>query len=505
MGGRIQSVIIDDPSQGHSSMPMLVRPSLLLLVTIAVAMAAEYHLAITGDDAHDGRSPASAWRSLSRIPVADLRPGDRVVLRSGDRFTGMLALTHGGNQQQPVTVTRSGAEPAVIVAEPGKDALVISASHVVVSGLQVIGPGTAAGGHADGVRMSATVEHQRLAGIVLRDLRITGFPAYGIQVAADAAGAGCDDLLVENCEATANGEAGMGSWGPCTPGSWAHRRITVRGCRFFDNRGLPEKKDNHSGNGIILGDVQDALIEHCSAWGNGADCHFSGGGPVGIWLCEAEKSVIRNCLSLHNHTGAPSVDGGGFDLDGGCSNCRIEGCLSWRNDGAGYLVCQYQGARAFRDNEILNCWSVGDGRAHGYAALHLWCDPAGSVRNTKVTGCSLVMDATPQGSACVTLATPADGLSIEGNVMVSLAGAWLLRGGEQAGCTVVGNRWLANGPAKACRADQSPSEPPAGTTTLAGAWAIPDTVDLAWLKRLAGAMGGGAGVETSWGAESVIK
>lgn len=484
-------------------MPIPLRVSLLLAATITVALAADYHLAANGDDAHDGRSQASAWRSLARIPVGDLRPGDRIVLRSGDRFSGTLALTRGGDPQQPVTLTRSGADPAVIMAEPGRDAVVIAASHVLVSGLQIIGPGCAADGHADGVRLAATAANQRLVGVALRDLRISGFPGYGIQVAADAAGAGCDDLLVEDCEASANGEAGMGSWGPCAPGVWAHHRITVRGCRFFDQRGLPGKQDNHSGNGIILGDVQGALIERCSAWGNGADCRFPGGGPVGIWLCEADTSVIRDCLSHHNKTGAPSVDGGGFDLDGGCTNCRIERCLSWRNDGAGYLLCQYQGARAFRDNAIRDCWSVGDGRAHGYAALHLWCDPAGSVHDTTVSGCSLVIDATPQGAACVTLATVADGLRIENNVMVALAGAWLLRGGEQAGCTLAGNHWLAHGPAKACRADQSPSAPPAGTTELAGEWAIPDTVDLAWLKRLAGVLGGGAGIEPSWGAPAV--
>lgn len=484
-------------------MQCMSRVSLVLLSGITMALAADYHLAADGDDARDGRSQSSAWRSLSRIRGEDLGPGDRIVLRSGDRFTGTLALTRGGEQQRPITITRSGIEPAVIVAEPGKDAVVITASHVMVSGLQLVGPGCAAGGEGVGVRLPGVMANQRLAGVVLRDLRITGFPGYGIRVSADAPGAGCDDLLVENCEASANGEAGMGSWGPCAPGVWAHHRLIVRGCRFYDNRGLPEKKDNHSGNGIILGDVQDAVIERCSAWGNGADCRFSGGGPVGIWLCEADKSVIRNCLSHHNQTGAPSVDGGGFDLDGGCTNCRIERCLSWRNDGAGYLLCQYRGARVFRDNEIRDCWSVGDGRAHGYAALHLWCDPPGSVQNTKVSGCSLVIDATAQGSACVTLATAADGLRIEGNVMVSLGGAWLLRGGEQAGCSVVGNRWLANGPAKSCRADQTPSEPPAGTAALAGDWAIPDTVDPGWLKRLAGALGGGAGAEPSWGAQPV--
>ena len=222
---------------------------------------------------------------------------------------------------------------------------------------------------------------------------------------------------------------------------------------------------------------------------------------MGIWLCEADRSVIRDCLSHHNRTGAPSVDGGGFDLDGGCTRCVIEGCLSWRNDGAGYLICQYRGARELRSNIVRDCWSVGDGRAHGYAGVHLWCDPPGSVHDTVITGCTLVTDPTAQGSACVRWGTPGDGLRLEHSVIVALDGAWLLRGGEQPGCSATDNRWLATGPARACRENQMPADLPAPAEKFPGTWAIPDAVDTVWLKQLAAKLGGGAGTARPWGAQ----
>ncbi len=474
----------------------------LLSGLLSSLSGAEYHLSALGDDARDGLTPETAWQSLSRASTARYRPGDCLVLRAGDRFAGSLHLGQGGDAQQPVVVTSSAGGRATIASGNGETGVMLDAGHVTLRGFDLSGPGATAAPSGDGIHLRCATAGQRVAGVVLSDLRVSGFPGHGIRLSADGAGAGVDDLLVEHCRASANGEGGMGSWGPCAQGVWAHHRIVVRECCFHDNRGIPSKNTNHSGNGIILGDVQDAVIEQCRAWGNGADCTFTGGGPVGIWLCEADRSVIRACVSHHNHTGTQSVDGGGFDLDGGCTRCVITGCLSWRNDGAGYLLCQYQGARELRGNQIRDCWSVGDGRAHGYAGLHLWCDPAGSVHDCLVTACTLVMDATPQGSACIRWSTPADAVRVENSAMVALGGAWLVRGIGQPGCSVAGNHWFAHGDARAAREDQTPAEVPGAVEQLRDAWVIPDQIDLAWLKRLAGVVAtgaSGASVQASWG------
>jgi hypothetical protein len=486
---------------------MLPRTPLPILITMAllgslpsIGTAADYHLATDGDDARDGLTPATAWHSLARLATARFQPGDRIVLRAGDRFPGSVRLTQGGEPGRPVTLTSGAGGRAVIVAPAGATAVLITAGHLLVQGIDLHGPGATTAPAGDGLLLQPEKPGQRLAGVVARDLRISGFPGHGIRLSAEEAGAGVEDLLVERCASSANGEGGMGSWGPCTPGVWAHRRVVVRDCRFHDNRGLPTKDGNHSGNGIILGDIQDALIEHCSAWGNGADCNFTGGGPVGIWLCEADRSVIRSCLSYHNRTGAKSVDGGGFDLDGGCTHCVIEGCLSWRNDGAGYLLCQYRGARELRGNLIRDCWSVGDGRAHGYAGLHLWADPPGSVHDCLVTGCTLVMDATPQGSACIRWSTSADAVRVEESALVALGGAWLVRGMGQPGCSLEGNRLFADGAARVVRDDQTPADLPGAAEQLASGWTIPGQVDREWLQRLAKTIGCGASIRETWGA-----
>lgn len=354
-----------------------------LLAASACTLGADYHLAADGDDARDGLAPASAWRSLGRVPAADLRPGDRILLRGGDAFPGSLALSHGGDAARPVTVASWGGGRARIEVAAGSDGIRIAGvGGIVIRDLELVGGGSAVAG----IALRAT-GGRRGSDIVIHDVAASGFAGRGIDLSADDAGSGFDRVLVERVDCSACGEAGMGSWGPCLPGAWAFHGVVVRDSVFHGNRGLPAKNDNHSGNGIILGDCADALIESCAAWDNGGLCAFPGGGPVGIWLCESDRSAIRGCASFANRTGAGSLDGGGFDLDGGCTGCVIEGCVSWANDGAGYLLCQYAGAREMRRNTVRECISLYDGRAHRYGAVSFF----GAQSEAVVERCTFVI------------------------------------------------------------------------------------------------------------------
>ena len=48
-----------------------------------------------GDDAHDGLTSASAWRSLTRVNQATLLPGDRVLFRRGETWRGQIRSQSG--------------------------------------------------------------------------------------------------------------------------------------------------------------------------------------------------------------------------------------------------------------------------------------------------------------------------------------------------------------------------------------------------------------------------
>ena len=151
----------------------------------------------------------------------------------------------------------------------------------------------------------------------------------------------------------------------------ANAYATIIDCAAYNNAGDSTYTANHSGSGILLDNCRIGRIERCIAHGNGGENAGRTGGPCGIWTHASDRIIITTCCSYSNRTGG-RFDGGGFDLDGGVTNCVIEYCRSWDNDGAGYLVWNYENA-PFRltGNIIRDCVSENDGRKNGYGALHI--------------------------------------------------------------------------------------------------------------------------------------
>ncbi len=95
------------------------------------------------------------------------------------------------------------------------------------------------------------------------------------------------------------------------------------------------------------------------------------GGPVGIWAHSVEQSrdpVLRVVRESHRRR----ADGGGFDLDGGVTNSIMQYNYSHDNDGAGYLVWNYEDApHELRGNTVRFNVSKNDGRKHDYGGIHI--------------------------------------------------------------------------------------------------------------------------------------
>ena len=54
-----------------------------------------YYVSNGGDDAADGRSPESAWKTLERVNKAELLRGDGVLFCRGDLFRGRIEAREG--------------------------------------------------------------------------------------------------------------------------------------------------------------------------------------------------------------------------------------------------------------------------------------------------------------------------------------------------------------------------------------------------------------------------
>jgi hypothetical protein len=69
----------------------------------------------TGNDRHDGTSPERAWKSLDRANSTTLAPGDRLLLRAGCAWEGMLHPSGSGTKGRPIAIDRygDGLKPAL--------------------------------------------------------------------------------------------------------------------------------------------------------------------------------------------------------------------------------------------------------------------------------------------------------------------------------------------------------------------------------------------------------
>ena len=112
------------------AVPWIALLAYLTCATFALpqAAAATYFVSDDGDDTLDGRGEvrvgaSGPWKSLSRLGLAPIQPGDRVLFRCGDRFSGSIVLhvqggrgplsTAGGIAFGAYGDCRSGAQPVL--------------------------------------------------------------------------------------------------------------------------------------------------------------------------------------------------------------------------------------------------------------------------------------------------------------------------------------------------------------------------------------------------------
>jgi len=125
------------------------------------------------------------------------------------------------------------------------------------------------------------------------------------------------------------------------------------------------------------------VVENCVAYNNGYLNTANACGPAGIWSSNSTNIVIRKNKSFLNKT-AGATDGGGFGLDGGVTNSILEDNFSYGNDGPGFLLAQYYGAKPFFNNSIINNISINDARKNDSGAIHIWGPESEELRNLTI-------------------------------------------------------------------------------------------------------------------------
>jgi Right handed beta helix region len=366
---------------------MKFRFVLMLLVTglsgPALSAKSYYVSSSSGNDRNPGTKPSAPWRSLSRVNQLDLKAGDQVLLKSGEKFldAGLVFLPDDqGTAANPIVVDiYDGTARAIIMAPQGQHGISIyNTGGLTVRNLHLLGhgPEISDATERNGVNLWCDLKDgRRLSGLRFEGLLVSWF-FKGIVIGADDPSySGFADVVISDCTVKSCLADGIVSFGrmPGSAEQQSHRNLQILRTEISKCYGDPTLKGPHSGSGIIMAGTIGGLIDQCVAHDNGGGTDDKdGGGPVGIWCWGCHGVTIQRCL-VYNQKSTPGVqDGGGFDIDGGSTNCVIQYCYSYNNEGYGYLVCEFEGATPITGATVRYNISWNDGRARGQSGLGVW-------------------------------------------------------------------------------------------------------------------------------------
>jgi hypothetical protein len=80
----------------------------MILVIVAALLADTYHVSPTGDDARDGRSPATAWKTVAKVNATPFKPGDQILFARGGEWHESLLASSSGEPGKPIVYAAAG-------------------------------------------------------------------------------------------------------------------------------------------------------------------------------------------------------------------------------------------------------------------------------------------------------------------------------------------------------------------------------------------------------------
>ncbi len=295
-----------------------------------------------GDDNADGKTPATAWKSLANINAKTFQPGDVIFLRRGSRWSEGLAPKGSGAPGKPITIAAYGDKgkgedrPWIDgIDKPG--VFLLDQSYWTLQDLQATSDPEY---KAEGIAVKVSAKAPRAKEIRILNCAAFDTGSHGIMVGDHA---GVDGVLIENCVSFCNSNDGFTVGGHTAKSG---RNTVIRHCTAWSNPGMA---------GIWIASAENGLIEDCLAYNNAC---------VNIWTWNATNITIRRCEAFR---GRPQRDAAGFDIDWGSQACTMEYCYAHHNEGDAFLLMgsgnvEYEGQIKQSNHNVVR-YCVGEGHS----------------------------------------------------------------------------------------------------------------------------------------------
>jgi len=320
----------------------------LLLVILATftglpASAADYYLDCqAGSDDGDGRSPASAWRGVVKASATTFAAGDSILLKRGTRCAGTLWPKGSGEPGRPIRLAAYGEGPLPVVDAAGGEAAVklFNQQYWHIETIE------AAGGNPYGIHISGdrgTLRHFRVRNVVIHDVggEVKAKTSGLLVVAAGGGGQTFEDVVIDGVTAHDTTQwAGIlvngAVWGD---NKVRARDVTIRNSIVHDVYG----------DGIVLFQVEDGLIEKSAAWRTGLQPRETIGTPNGIWTWRCRRCTVEWTEGFF--IDSPGVDGGVYDIDWGNDDNVVQ--HNFGHDAMGYCASVFAASRETTTNSVV--------------------------------------------------------------------------------------------------------------------------------------------------------
>lgn len=280
-----------------------------------------------------------AWKRMAHNELVRLQAGDRLLLKRGGVYPGVLKISGQGKPNKRILIDAYGKGNKPCLMAP-KDSLytvlVYNSDYLTIQNLDITNQGEERVAGKTGIKVSC-IDYGVSHGIVLRSLNIHDIKGSLIKHSGEGSGillqnkwketpTAYDSLLVEDCvirRCERNGiiwsaNSNRKRWFP-------NRHVVVRKCLI----------EQVPGDGIVPTGCDGALIEY-NLMRDCPDILPEKEAAAGMWPWSSDNTVIQyNEVSGHK----AHWDGQAFDCDFNCKNTTIRYNYSHDNYGGFLLVC----------------------------------------------------------------------------------------------------------------------------------------------------------------------
>lgn len=336
------------------SMHQRLLAACLLASLFVSSPAATFHLdATSGSDASDGLTPATAWQTLAKASSIVYQPGDQLLLKSGETWTGRLQPQGSGTAASRITIDRYGAGPKPAIRGGG-----IAGGAVALESVQywtIRNLDVSNNGSSEPKKMGILVRNDcagTLSGIEVRDCDI--HDVAGVMAGyADGKESGGIVFLI-----TASNLSVPSKWADIVIEGNSIRNVVREGIllqsmwinkpsdpnSYWSGLGnyLPSEQvriasntlENIGGDGIIPWCVKNGLIEHNLV--RRSNNNATGQGHAALWpyFCEDVDMQFNEVCETKT-----AYDGMAFDFDNSNQRCVYQYNYSHDNEGGFLNMC----------------------------------------------------------------------------------------------------------------------------------------------------------------------